>query len=545
MKLFVFGFWSGFIEKTNPVHIDFFLELFKLVFNENIELGNMDESDILLETIFENKTFLFDKKWKYSFLFSGESRLNNYHNNYSCVLYGERNHNNIINVPLFIPNIYCSNLMNKLQNPILKIDKIPDKNICAIISNPNGKERNYFLNELDKVLRVDYGGDYNNNIEKIKDVYNSEKFISKVGEYKFIISMENSVGDTYITEKILHGLLANTIPIYWGSPKVTNYFNPERILILRDKNSITDLIKKIKEIMEDKNKFIDIINKPIFNNNKLERYLNEIANDIKNLLFDKPYNLISKIYVISSPEFEPERYKRLQNVFKPKLGLNDYNIEFICPTYKQTITPEIMDVHVKYNLVKRLRNCGMKKSEISLFLNYRKVLKTIVDNYSDGLFLIFESDVFIDETTIRDFNKFISFVNTKRNDWDVIHIGKGDPNDLFCKPYCDNILPYRDKVSHLPETYIEDITNNTDEFRLVRKFHTRCTDAFIWNYKGLEKFYHCLNTNIIYDAPFDYYMTNFFENRMDFKCYWSIKTFFIQGSNYYGLDVSTIQQDTD
>jgi hypothetical protein len=544
MKVFVYGFWRGFIDKTNPVNIDFFIHLFKLVFNEEIELGNIEDSDILLETIFETKTYLFDKKWKYSFLFSGESRLNIHYSSYSCVLYGERNHNNIINVPLFIPNIYCSNLIDKLQKSVT-IQNVPKKNICAIISNPSGKERNYFLNELDEVINVDYGGDYKNNVEKFKDTYNSTSFINRVAEYKFIVSMENSSGDTYITEKILHGLLANTIPIYWGSLNVTNYFNPERILILHDKNSIPGLIKNIKDIIIDDNKFLEIINKPIFNNNKLCRYLEEIANDIKNLLFNKPYNLVTKTYIISSPEYEPVRYNRLEKVFKPKLGLNDYNIDFICPTYKQTITPEIMKTHVKYNLVKRLRNCGMKKSEISLFLNYRKVLKTIVENYSDGLFLIFESDVFIDEETIHEFDKFLQFVNSHKNNWDVIHIGKGDTNQLFKKPYCDSILPYRDEVTHLPETYVEDLTNENDTFRLFRKYHTRCTDAFIWNYKGIEKFYHCLNTNINYDAPFDYYLTNFLENRIDFKCYWSFKTFFIQGSNFYGLDTSTIQQDTE
>ena len=79
MKLFVYGFWSGFIDKTNPVNISFFIDLFKNVFNKDIEIGNFNDSDILLETIFENKTFLFDKQWKYTFLFSGESKLNTYY----------------------------------------------------------------------------------------------------------------------------------------------------------------------------------------------------------------------------------------------------------------------------------------------------------------------------------------------------------------------------------------------------------------------------------------------------------------------------------
>jgi len=542
MKLFIYGFWSGFIDKTNPVNITFFLDLLKAVFNEEIEISNFNDSDILLETIFEKKTYLFDKKWKHTFLFSGESRLNEYYKHYSCVLYGERNHDNIINVPLFIPNIYCSNFMTRMLAP-KNYTNIPSKNVCAIISNPDGQERNHFLNELEKSIKIDYGGGYKTNIPKFENMYNSESFIQCVSEYKFIVSMENSTGETYITEKILHGFLAGTIPIYWGSSRVCDYFNHERFLNMNDMNDMNDIIQQIHEIANDSNKFLEIVNKPIFNNNKLERDINEIANNIINLIFQKPYENIAQIFAINSPEFEPSRHDRLKNLFS-NLGVNNDNIKYICPTYKQTITSEIMDKHVKNNIVKRLRINGMKKSEISLFLNYKAVLKNIFENYSDGLFLIFESDIFIDDTTIQNLNEFINSMYEKRDSWDLIHIGKGGEDAYFTKPYHDGTLPYRDNVFHLPETYIEDITNTGDKYRLVRKFHTRCTDSFLWNYKGVEKFYKYICNEYVYDAPFDYYMTNFFENRLDFKHYWSLDTFFIQGSNY-GLDESAIQKDTE
>jgi hypothetical protein len=40
------------------------------------------------------------------------------------------------------------------------------KNICAILSNPCGNERNFLLNEIEKKIHVDYGGSYKNNIPK-------------------------------------------------------------------------------------------------------------------------------------------------------------------------------------------------------------------------------------------------------------------------------------------------------------------------------------------------------------------------------------------
>ena len=56
-------------------------------------------------------------------------------------------------------------------------------------------------------------------------------------------------------------------------------------------------------------------------------------------------------------------------------------MSFICPTFKNTITQEIMNKHVKNDLIHKFRPVGMKKSEISLFLNYKAILEYISKNY--------------------------------------------------------------------------------------------------------------------------------------------------------------------
>jgi len=543
MKLFVYGFWSGFLDKTNPTDISFFLDLFEKVFDTNIELGSFEDSEILLETIFENNTYLYSKKWAYSFLFSGESRLNGFYKDYTCVLYGEKNHNNIINVPLFIPMLYCANNMEKINQSKI-ITTVPNKDVCAIISNSSGRERNYFLNELEKKIKIDYAGNYKNNVPIIKAPFNTKEFIDFISQYKFVVTMENSRGETYITEKILHGFNAGTISVYWGSLNVGDYFNEERFLNLTDIRETELLINKIVEIRNDNNKYLEIVNKPVYNKNKLGRTIKTIVEDIKNLIFTKPFKFIEKTFFISSPNFEPERFERLNYTFT-NLGLKNYNMGFICPTYKHMITDTIMAQYVKKDLVKKSRYIGMKKSEISLFLNYKSVLEDIYTNYSDGLFLIFESDVFIINDNMNKFEDFINTLYNKRNDWDLIHIGSDLVNNqYFTKPYCDCRLPYRDMVTHLPVSYIEDISSESDRFRFVRKFHTRCCDSFLWNYKGIEKFLNYMNKNIYYEAPFDYYLTNFLENDTGFKHYWSLDTFFFQGSNFK-IEKSTIQNDIE
>lgn len=537
MKLFVHGFWSGFIENTNPVGINFFIELLENVFSTKIELDTFDESDILLETIFDHKTFLFDKNWKYTFLFSGESRLRPLHQNYSCVLYGERNNKNIINVPLFIPYLYSSKLLLKLNEK--KAHFLPSKKVCSIISNPCGNFRNTFLDRLEKKIKIDYAGNYKTNIPIINYTYNTPEFINCIKEYRCIISMENSRQDTYITEKITHGFIAGNVPVYWGSDKISSYFNNGRFINVKE-DSIDASINTIIDICENDDKYLEMIEQNVFPNkdNKLERTINVIADDIKNLLF-RPYKSIDKIFVISSIEFEPERYKRLVDMFL-SIGVNSHNLSFICPTYKQTITSEIMGMYVKQNLVRKLRYLGMKKSEVSLFLNYKAVLEYICANYLDGHFLIFESDVYKTED-IDKFSKFIDYFVSKK-EWDLIHIGKEGENQYYTNPFMEH-SPYRDFTISSSTPFIEDITTPNDLHRLIRKFHTRCTDSFLWRYRGVEKFLKYMNTSL-YEVPFDYYMSNFFEITPDFKQYWSMDTFFIQGTNN-GLEKSTIQTDTE
>ena len=162
MKIYFNGFWNGFIDKTDPVNCTFFLDLFKKVFNVDCFIGDINDSNIICESVFGTSHLTY-KKWDYSFYFSGESYTRHDISKYNVVLFGQRNHKNIINCPLFIPYLYCNNKINYLEN-YEQVNDVPKKEIVAIISNPNGIIRNYFLNELEKKFNITYAGKYKNNI---------------------------------------------------------------------------------------------------------------------------------------------------------------------------------------------------------------------------------------------------------------------------------------------------------------------------------------------------------------------------------------------
>jgi hypothetical protein len=558
MKIYFNGWFSGFIEKTNPgLHIDFFLNLFEKVYGEPCQKGNIGESDILCEfdMLIEGgcSSMVKIKQWKHTYLFSGESTLKCNKQDYTCVLWGERNHKNVVNVPLFIPYIYTNNFVNTLEiKKQFTNDHVPKNDVCVIISNPRGKERTDFLNQLEKEFKVCYAGRYKNNIGGfIKPDYHSKEYRDFVNQFKFIVSMENSREDTYITEKLINGLLSNIIPVYWGSEKVYDYINKDRFLCLENINNTSAIINKMKELKNDDSKWLNIVNHNVFpnNENKLERTLENIAEDIKCILSKKCWNHISRICCISNPEFEPDRCKMLKDLFKGQ-NIDECFIKYISPTYKHTITNEIYNENIKEQLVQTMRPNPMKKQELSLFFNYKANLEYIVKNYKDGLFLIFESDVMLGKN-IQHFNDFLNKIKDKK--WDLIHIGMYD-NGIFDIPiikgitgyrknniYQSNLIEYIKNNTNNQKLYIEDITSNNDSYRLIRKFHTRCADSFIWRYEAIIKMLEWMNnieTN--YGVPWDYYMCNFFEKNINVKHYWSVDEFFIQGSNL-GLIKTTLQ----
>lgn len=549
MKVYFNGYYSGFLDYNNPgTTVKFFIDLFKKIYDiDDIILGNIQDSDILCEfdMLINAKTLVDIKKWKHTYLFSGEYKCITNTKNYDCVLFGERNNNNIINLPLYISYMFSNNIKfnyNKLYN-------IPKKNICVVISNPNGVKRNYIIDKIEKHLNIDYLGRYKNNTNILKADYNSEEFKQKISEYKFIITMENNRYETYITEKIILGLNSKIIPIYWGSKNIYDYFNKERILALLEEDNdkldieIDILIDKIKKIINNDNLWLDIVNKPyypldILNNEKESRNINDIVIDIKNLLkIDNKnyYNKISKIYSITDEINEPTNYNSLELILKKQLNLSENNIKYICPTYKNNLTVELFNRYYKskFNGNKFLSR-EIKKSELSLIINYKSILEDIIKNYKDGLFIIFESDIKLNKD-INELNDFILFISNIKG-WDFIHIGEYN-NEIFKNPSINLFNNFDNNLG-----FIEDITDINSKYRLIRKLHTRCCDCIIWKYKTIEHFLNYMNNNSNYNLPLDYYIIKYLETNTDIKHYWSLNNFFINGSNNKIIK-STIQND--
>jgi len=93
---------------------------------------------------------------------------------------------------------------------------------------------------------------------------------------KFAITMENNDKPYYVTEKLVNGIRAGVIPIYWGSSRVTEFFNPRRFIHLSQNptnEEVAGIIQRIKSMTDEDPK--DIVSEPV-----LIRPIGEICDEI-------------------------------------------------------------------------------------------------------------------------------------------------------------------------------------------------------------------------------------------------------------------------
>ena len=75
---------------------------------------------------------------------------------------------------------------------------------------------------------------------------------------QFHIAIENIKRDYYFTEKLIDCLKTKTIPIYYGSKEIGNYFNKEGMYIVNSVDEIIDVCNNLTEnTYNEKIKFIE------------------------------------------------------------------------------------------------------------------------------------------------------------------------------------------------------------------------------------------------------------------------------------------------
>ena len=153
---------------------------------------------------------------------------------------------------------------------------LANRKFCNFVaSNGNCQERNQFVQLLSQYKKVDCGGQWMNNIGYA--VTDKRKFQS---EYKFSISFENNAYRPqfpgYTTEKIMEPMTVNSMPIYWGNPKISEEFNTNSFVNFYDFNNMSDMVEYIIELDKNNDLYTQklkeywFVNNTVPTNNKIE-----------------------------------------------------------------------------------------------------------------------------------------------------------------------------------------------------------------------------------------------------------------------------------
>jgi len=86
-----------------------------------------------------------------------------------------------------------------------------------------------------------------------------ENKLEALKDYRYSIIIENIKKDYYFTEKLIDSFMTGTIPVYYGCPSISEFFDMRGMIII---NSVDDLKKNMFELTEEKynsmKKYIDI-----------------------------------------------------------------------------------------------------------------------------------------------------------------------------------------------------------------------------------------------------------------------------------------------
>jgi len=91
-----------------------------------------------------------------------------------------------------------------------------------------------------------------------------EVTIETMKHYKFSLVMENEVLSGYITEKIIQGFLASTIPIYYGTTEIFDLFNRDAFVFWDiAQTGGGGALDVIIDLAKDEIKYMDMLRKPV------------------------------------------------------------------------------------------------------------------------------------------------------------------------------------------------------------------------------------------------------------------------------------------
>lgn len=305
IKLHYLGFWDGFSFGEN-LFSNLLKKHFRLVFDDK-------DPDFLIYTPL-CKPFEYMRYDCPRILFSGEPlsadfNVADYFIGFDDITFGDRVHR----FPIFLYDIL---FYNRYANPITEDEArgfLKEKEyFCNYIFGHDTVHgiRERILEAVSTYKRVECAGRHRNNMPGGL-TFNMQSKIPFMEKCKFSIASESMPYPGFTSEKICHAFQTHTVPIYFGDPDISKYFNVDSFVNYSDFENLESLVKRIIQIDQDDDLYIHMLCQFRYNTltyeqdslTALEKYLVHIFEQDKDTAYRRPRYYQAKIHETNLYEY--------------------------------------------------------------------------------------------------------------------------------------------------------------------------------------------------------------------------------------------------
>lgn len=228
-----------------------------------------------------------------------------------------------LRLPVFIMNneLYDSNIKHENINQ----DFINNKEFfCNYIygNRKAHKERVEIFELLNSYKKVYSTGTFLNNTNPKFYTTNYDNKIAFQKRCKFSITFESTCQSGFITEKIMHGFAAKTIPIYYGDENIGEIFNTKAFINCHEYSNFNEVLEKVKEVDCDDSLYMKILSEPVFNDmSYISNKLYQLDQFLINII-DQEYDKAFRRPRVFQPYFHDLRLKKVNKLSKIKRWIN-------------------------------------------------------------------------------------------------------------------------------------------------------------------------------------------------------------------------------
>ena len=81
--------------------------------------------------------------------------------------------------------------------------------------------------------------------------YDGKQKQAHAAQHLFLFAAENDIADYYHTEKVFHGLMSGTVPVYWGGDTIDDYVPDDSVIKVRSFSSLQRLSVYLKRLADN------------------------------------------------------------------------------------------------------------------------------------------------------------------------------------------------------------------------------------------------------------------------------------------------------